>query len=306
MKSDKSTPNVPTLRFSKFTKPWEKIELKSIIKEIKEYTSDFKKYPLYSFTIENGVTPKTDRYERNFLVTKEGDTFKVVPPKAFVMNPMNLRFGAINYSKIDFPVSVSGYYNIFEIENGQNNDFWSAYFLTKSAINLYNSVATGSLLEKKRVHFSQFVGLKFLVPTNVEKEKITSFLRLIDNRIAVQNKIISKYESLIKGIRHIVFSSIDNGEQYPLGNFLDEYSEKNVANNLQSVAVGKYGIRKREDIYSKELSTDYSKNKVIRKDTLIIGMGSTQIDIGILVEDEKYCVSPAYTTYHISGIKSYY
>ena len=185
------------MRFSEFTKPWEKIELKSIIKEIKEYTSDFKKYPLYSFTIENGVTPKTDRYERNFLVTKEGDTFKVVPPKAFVMNPMNLRFGAINYSKIDFPVSVSGYYNIFEIENGQNNDFWSAYFLTKSAINLYNSVATGSLLEKKRVHFSQFVGLKFLVPTNVEKEKITSFLRLIDNRIKVQNKIIKHKKSLI-------------------------------------------------------------------------------------------------------------
>lgn len=35
-------------------------------------------------------------------------------------------------------------------------------------------------------------------------------------------------------------------------------------------------------------------------------MGSTQIDIGILVEDEKYCVSPAYTTYHISGINSFY
>ena len=124
--------------------------------------------------------------------------------------------------------------------------------------------------------------------------------------ILLQSSFKSDDKSLIKGIRHIVFSSIDNGEQYPLGNFLDEYSEKNVANNLQSVAVGKYGIRKREDIYSKELSTDYSKNKVIRKDTLIIGMGSMQIDIGILVEDEKYCVSPAYTTYHISGINSFY
>lgn len=121
-----------------------------------------------------------------------------------------------------------------------------------------------------------------------------------------QSSFKSDYLSLIKGIRHIVFTSIDYGKQYPLGSFLDEYSEKNVANNLQSVAVGKYGIRKREDIYSKELSADYSKNKVIRKDTLIIGMGSTQIDIGILVEDEKYCVSPAYTTYHISGINSFY
>lgn len=91
-----------------------------------------------------------------------------------------------------------------------------------------------------------------------------------------------------------------------MGSFLKEYSEKNIANNLQSVAVGKFGIRKREDIYSKELSTDYSKNKVIHKDTLIIGMGSTQIDIGILVENENYCVSPAYTTYHIVGINSFY
>lgn len=91
-----------------------------------------------------------------------------------------------------------------------------------------------------------------------------------------------------------------------LGSFLIEYSEKNLANNLQSVAVGKYGIRKREDIYSKELSADYSKNKVIRKDTLIIGMGSTQIDIGILTTDDCYCVSPAYTTYHIKGISSFY
>ena len=196
-KSNETTPNVPTLRFCEFTLPWERIELKSIIKEIKQYTSDFDKYPLYSFTIENGVTPKTDRYERNFLVTKEGDTFKVVPPNTFVMNPMNLRFGAINYSKLDFPVSVSGYYNIFEIENGKNNDFWAAYFLTKSAINLYNSVATGSLIEKKRVHFSQFIGLKFLMPTSKEKEKITYFIRLIDKRLAVQNKIIKHRKSLI-------------------------------------------------------------------------------------------------------------
>ena len=201
---------VPTLRFKEFSGEWEKIRLGSIIEEIKNYTSDFNKYPLYSFTIENGVTPKTDRYERNFLVTKDGDTFKIVPPNSFVMNPMNLRFGAINYSKVKIPVSVSGYYNIFEIENGKNNEFWSAYFLTKTAINLYNSVATGSLIEKKRVHFSQFIQLSFFVPSDVEKQKITRFLQLIENRIAVQNKIISKYETLIKGLSCDYFSKQPN------------------------------------------------------------------------------------------------
>ena len=91
-----------------------------------------------------------------------------------------------------------------------------------------------------------------------------------------------------------------------MGSFLTEYSKKNIENNLISVSVGKYGIRRRDEIYSKELSDDYSKNKVIEKDSLIIGMGSTQIDIGILSKDEKYCVSPAYTTYKIYGINSDY
>ena len=198
------------MRFKEFSGEWKKIRLGSIIEEIKTYTSDFNKYPLYSFTIENGVTPKTDRYERNFLVTKDGDTFKIVPPNSFVMNPMNLRFGAINYSKVKIPVSVSGYYNIFEIENGKNNEFWSAYFLTKTAINLYNSVATGSLIEKKRVHFSQFIQLSFYVPSDVEKQKITRFLQLIENRIAVQNKIISDLKVLKKELCNRYFKSVHN------------------------------------------------------------------------------------------------
>lgn len=144
------------------------------------------------------------------------------------------------------------------------------------------------------------------IPHLDEQKRIGKFLSDIDKRILVQNKIISKYETLIKGIRHHIFGSICGEIQSSLGSFLEEYSEKNVANNLQSVAVGKYGIRKREEIYSKELSADYSKNKVIRKNTLIIGMGSTQIDIGILTTDDCYCVSPAYTTYRIKGVNSFY
>lgn len=89
-----------------------------------------------------------------------------------------------------------------------------------------------------------------------------------------------------------------------LGNLLEEYCERNDNQKYKAVAVGKYGIRKREDIYSKDLSKDISKNKIIKKDTLTIGMGSTQIDIGILTEDDIFCVSPAYTTYKIKKCNS--
>lgn len=97
-----------------------------------------------------------------------------------------------------------------------------------------------------------------------------------------------------------------NIKKYALNEFLTEYKELNTYNKYRPVAVGRYGIRKRESIYSKELAKDYSKNKLIHKGTLTVGMGSKQIDIGILIEDETFAVSPAYHTYEIQGIRCKY
>ena len=98
----------------------------------------------------------------------------------------------------------------------------------------------------------------------------------------------------------------ENINKYALYEFLTEYKELNADNKYKPVAVGRYGIRKRESIYSKELAKDYSKNKLIHKNTLTVGMGSKQIDIGILIEDETFAVSPAYHTYKIQGIRCKY
>ena len=86
---------------------------------------------------------------------------------------------------------------------------------------------------------------------------------------------------------------------YKLNELLTSYKEINRDSLFEPVAIGKYGIRKRSEIYKKELSNDYSKNKVIRKNTLSIGLGSNQIDVGVLTTDEIYSVSPAYNTFKI-------
>ena len=189
-KNDNKVPNVPNLRFSSSILDWELKPITTLIEECSETTSNFEKYPLYSFTIEDGVVPKSERYERSFLVKKDGDSFKVVKYNNFVMNPMNLRFGAISYSKVKNDVSVSGYYNIFNIDNAQCNDYWEALFRRTKTLQLYDSVATGSLLEKKRVHFSQFRSLKFYIPEYNERIKISLFFSKINERIDTQSKII--------------------------------------------------------------------------------------------------------------------
>ncbi len=88
-----------------------------------------------------------------------------------------------------------------------------------------------------------------------------------------------------------------------LKDLLAPYKEINARSLYEPVAIGKYGIRKRSEIYKKELSKDYSKNKIIRKNTLSIGLGSNQIDIGVLATDDIYSVSPAYHTFKIDTEK---
>ena len=91
--------------------------------------------------------------------------------------------------------------------------------------------------------------------------------------------------------------------KYSLKQLLEEYSQKNTSNLYEPVAVGRYGIRKRSDIYKKELASDYSKNKLIFQDTMTIGLGSKQIDFGVLTENKTYSVSPAYKTFKIDTSK---
>ena len=214
MDKKNKNPNVPNLRFREFHTEWKKIQIGNLIKERKEYTSDFKKYPLYSFTIESGITPKSDRYERSFLVKKEGDLFKIVHQNDFVMNPMNLRFGAINYSKINQIVSVSGYYDIFTIDACKYNEFWNAYLKTPRMLYTYNTIATGSLVEKKRVYFKQLKELKMCIPSEMEKNKINEFINLLNERIQTQSKIIDDYNSLKMGIYNCMFK--ENYADYKL------------------------------------------------------------------------------------------
>lgn len=292
---------VPNLRFREFHTEWEKIQIGNLIKERKEYTSDFEKYPLYSFTIESGITPKSDRYERSFLVKKEGDLFKIVHQNDFVMNPMNLRFGALNYSKINQTVSVSGYYDIFTIDACKYNEFWNAYLKTPRMLYTYNTIATGSLVEKKRVYFKQLKELKMCIPSEMEKNKINEFINLLNERIQTQNKIIDDLVLQKKYIISSLLKSIQDNEKIMLKDILFDYNIKTTINNeypvLSSTASGMY---LQSDYFNKETSSDNTIGyKIVPRGYCtyrsMSDTGLFTFNIQNLVE--KGIVSPAYPVF---------
>lgn len=285
------------MRFNLFESNWHEIEISTLIKEVNVKTSDFITYPLYSFTIEDGVTPKTDRYKRGFLVKKEGELFKIINNNNFIMNPMNLRFGAINFSRINKPVSVSGYYDIFTIDNCNYNHFWNAYFKNNKTLHRYNQIATGSLEEKKRVYFNQFIKMKFKVPNNDEKRKINELISLIEQRVLTQKKIIEDLNTLIDSIIDRLF--FDNDYNVKLSDVITQSTNRNkneLINCVSSVS-NKYGfIKQSEQFEDRDVASDDLTNyKVITLNDF--GYNPARINVGSIARyknTNNTVVSPMY------------
>lgn len=170
---------------------WEETSFSSLFTSTSDYTDDLEKYPLYSLTIEDGVTPKTERYERSHLVKKE-DSYKIVRPNDYAYNPMNLRFGSVARHKGNSPVAVSGYYDIFTTVHKSDLPFMDSFLTCDPMITYYNRVSTGSLVEKQRVHFSQFLEFMLPLPSINERAKIAAILTTQDKVIELKEKRLAE------------------------------------------------------------------------------------------------------------------
>ena len=196
----------PEIRFAGFTDPWEQRKLGDILQERNVRTSDFESNPIFSLTIEDGITPKTDRYERTSLITKTEDLFKIVSPNEFVTNPMNLRFGAFGYNKNSLSVCVSGYYDVFSIDNDKCSGFWNSYFKTPVALKRFDDAATGSLIEKRRVKYSTLCQLIFLMPKGMgEKKQIGAFFDRLDSLITLHQRKLELLRNIKKSMLDKMF-----------------------------------------------------------------------------------------------------
>ena len=90
-------------------------------------------------------------------------------------------------------------------------------------------------------------GIKTYCPNLDEQNKIATFLSLLDERIATQNKIIDKLESLIKGLNHKIFKSIQ-GHKFKLGDIATiSNGNSNVQDAITEFRKGLYPFFDRSD-----------------------------------------------------------
>ena len=178
-------------------------------------------------------------------------------------------------------------------------DFVHYIIANDSFINFVMSGAKG--VKMPRGDKEQMKTYNVGVPTKAEQRKIADLLRLIDERIATQNKVIDKLQSLIKGICNKLLYAGD-GMPISLGEILIERTEKTKENNQHEVLSSTVkGIFSQRDYFSKDIASENNIGyKVIHLHDVVLSpqnlwMGNINyndiFDIGI--------VSPSYKVFSI-------
>ena len=307
----------PKLRLAGFKEAWSPKRLGATGRILQERTSDFSRYPLYSLTIEKGVTKKTERYERGFLVSKTGDIFKIVHPGNFVTNPMNLRFGAVGYSKEKDDVSVSGYYDVFELDDNKCSPFWFNFLKREEMKKRYEDIATGSLIEKKRVHVNDLLNLELPIPELNERKSIGECLTSLDRLIDAEVSRLERLRMLKVACHEKIF--VKSGETAPrlrIGGYKDPWvvgklsdwltisdeinGDRFSKNEVLSVS-GEYGIINQIEYQGRSYAgASVARYRVVRKGNVVYTKSPLKAaPFGIIktAKQEEGIVSPLYAVY---------
>lgn len=143
--------------------------------------------------------------------------------------------------------------------------------------------------------------IKINIPHKNEQKKIAEFLGLLDQRIAVQSKLIEQLESLIKGIT-LQASKSSDCESVLLSNILTERNEANTAQHeVCSVSVSQGVVNQVEYLGRSFAAKDISHYNVVHYGDIIYTRSPTgDFPYGIVKRSHQQnlvAVSPLYGVY---------
>ena len=152
---------------------------------------------------------------KNYELCKEGDVVF-----ADASEDTNEVAKAVEYYNLNGKKVVCGLHTIHGRDNKNKTvvGYKGYAFSSMSFHHQIRRIAQGTKIYSiNSKNFSEcYVG----IPSKEEQQKIADLLRLIDERIATQNKIIDKLQSLIKGIRNKLFENDKDWRKAKIREFL--------------------------------------------------------------------------------------
>lgn len=182
---------------------WEEKKLKNILKEYKEYSAKDGSYEHVSLTKE-GVVPKSERYERDFLVKDVDKKYRITHLGDICYNPANLKFGVICRNKYGDGI-FSPIYVTFHVCKDMLPEFVEMLVTRRDFIEYALKYQQGTVYERMSVSPDDLLSIKVMVPCMTEQQKIADCLSALDDVIEKQKATLAAWEEMKKGLLQQMF-----------------------------------------------------------------------------------------------------
>ena len=301
------------MRFPEFTDEWKESVLSDFVERVKRKNkNNLCKLPL-TISAQYGLVDQISFFNK-VIASENMSNYYLLHKGDFAYNKSyssEYPWGAIKRLDCYEQGTLSSLYICFKPYSHVSSDFLTHYFETSKWHQGISEIA----VEGARNHGLLNVGIQDFFETRhclpqslLEQEKIAKFLNLIEERIATQNKIIEKLESLIKGI----YSSIlwKDYRLVSLSEIFIERNERTTTNNqyqvLSSTAKGLY---RQSDYFDKEVASANNVGyKVLRLGDIVLS--PQNLWLGNINYNDAFkigIVSPSYKVFSIrEGYNPYY
>ena len=206
--------NVPNLRFPEFSGEWIDETLGNIAKIVGGGTPDTNIQKYWNGNIQ-WFTPSEigrNKYVTYSLrtISEEGlnkSSAKFLPIGTILLSS-RATVGECSINNMECTTN-QGFQSLIAKDNFSNEFLF--YLIQTKRKELIRKACGSTFLE---ISANEVRKIKITVPTRKEQEKISKLLALLDERIATQNKIIEKLQSLIKGIAQHCIKESTSGNTY--------------------------------------------------------------------------------------------
>ena len=279
---DKTSHNSPSLRFPEFTGEWKYFSINDVCSEFKsgknikaDLISSNGNFPVYG---GNGLRGYTSSYNHDGL-------YVLIGRQGALCGNVRSVFGKIYIT--EHAIAVAG--------NEKSDTNFLHYLFLKMNLGQYSDQSA-----QPGLAVNKLLKLKVLLPSISEQIKIAKLLSLLDERIAVQSRLIEDLKKLRCAIVEKMFKqSKANGR---LGDFIEQVSVRNkngLYSNVLSVSNKQGFVKQSEQFEDRTVaSEDTSNYKIVKRNNFAynparINVGSiarlTKFDVGI--------VSPMYVCF---------
>ena len=237
--------------------------------------------------ITNGNTPK------NYELCQEGDI-----AFADASEDTNEVAKAVEFYKLKGKDVICGLHTIHGRDNQQKTVVgYKGYTFSSTAFHhQIRRIAQGTKIYS--INSKNFSECYIGIPSKGEQKKIATLLRLIDERIATQNKIIEDLKKLKSAIIEIEYTP-NTKTTSPIGDVIEQISKRNKNNAIQNVlsVSNRQGFIKQSEQFENRnvASEDTSNYKIVEQNDFAFNPARINVgSIARLTTFEKGIVSPMY------------